>query len=388
MKKNYTRHKHPGIRPGRKPKSFIIDFIDHNGKRRQKSFYGTESEAVKARHQILAKVTRIKAGIELPPEKMNDKLTLKKLWKLFKKDRERKIAIGDMSQKSLDRCKNSYNALNDFKPVLNDQYIDNIEPKVFEQFKAYRLSKNKAKEGVNADIRNIKTLFNFAVTKGFLDRTPMSDVSRLNTERIDVRFLNESELQKLHKALQSLNMDNEYEKDAHDLVIFYLFTGARLSEILFPHFTWKCVGNNSIHFPKTKYSKNRTIPMVEAVRNILNSRKNVKYGPFFSESAHIVKKYGDLEKCYLTKNMAYLRVKFVFDKAEIKSASTHTLRKTAGAWYYTATRDIFATSRFLGHTSVLVTEQHYAGLIQSLQTEYSEKFEVTLISQLNSKEKE
>jgi len=387
MGKKYTKYKNPGIRPGRKPKSFIIDFIDHNGKRRQKSFYGTESEAVKARHQILAKVTRIKAGIELPPEKINDKLTLKKLWKLFKEDRERKIAIGDMSQKSLDRCKNSYNALNDFKPVLNDQYIDNIEPKVFEQFKAYRLSKNKAKEGVNADIRNIKTLFNFAVTKGFLDRTPMGDVSRLNTEKIDVRFLNESELPKLHKALQSLNMDNEYEKDAHDLVIFYLFTGARLSEILFPHFTWECIGNNSIHFPKTKYSKNRTIPMVEAVRNILNSRKNVKYGPFFSESAHIVKTYGDLEKCYLTKNMAYLRVKFVFDKAEIKNASPHTLRKTSGAWYYTATRDIFAASRFLGHTSVLVTEQHYAGLIQSLQTEYSKKFEATLISQLNSKEK-
>jgi len=388
MGKKYIKYRNPGIRPGRKPKSFIIDFIDHNGKRRQKSFYGTESEAVKARHQILAKVSRIKAGIELPPEKQSDKLTLKKLWKLFEEDRERKIAIGDMSQKSLDRCKNSYNALNDFKPILNDQYINNIEPKVFEQFKAYRLSKNKAKEGVNADIRNIKTLFNFAVTKGFLDRTPMGDVSRLNTEKIDVRFLNESELQKLHKALQSLNMDNEYEKDAHDLVIFYLFTGARLSEILFPHFTWKCVGNNAIHFPKTKYSKNRTIPMVEAVRNILNSRKNVKYGPFFSESAHIVKKYGDLEKCYLTKNMAYLRVKFVFDKAEIKNASTHTLRKTAGAWYYTATRDIFATSRFLGHTSVIVTSNHYAGLIQSLQTEYSEKFEATLISQLNSKEKE
>ena len=30
------------------------------------------------------------------------------------------------------------------------------------------------------------------------------------------------------------------------------------------------------------------------------------------------------------------------NKAEIKSASTHTLRKTTGAWYYIATRDIFA----------------------------------------------
>ena len=47
-----------------------------------------------------------------------------------------------------------------------------------------------------------------------------------------------------------------------------------------------------------------------------------------------------------------------------------------------ATRDIFATSRFLGHSSVIVTEQHYAGLIQSLQVEYSRKFEDALNSRM------
>jgi len=46
-----------------------------------------------------------------------------------------------------------------------------------------------------------------------------------------------------------------------------------------------------------------------------------------------------------------------------------------------ATRDIFAASRFLGHSSVKVTEQHYAGLIQSLQVEYTRMFEDTLWKQ-------
>ena len=83
-----------------------------------------------------------------------------------------------------------------------------------------------------------------------------------------------------------------------------------------------------------------------------------------------------------TRDMVYNRVKYVFNKAGIENASTHTLRKTAGAWYYAATRDIFATSRFLGHSSVKVTERHYAGLIQSLQVEYSEMYEATLNSRL------
>ena len=46
-----------------------------------------------------------------------------------------------------------------------------------------------------------------------------------------------------------------------------------------------------------------------------------------------------------------------------------------------ATRDIFAASRFLGHSSVKVTESHYAGLIQSLQVEYARMFEDALWKQ-------
>ena len=73
--------------------------------------------------------------------------------------------------------------------------------------------------------------------------------------------------------------------------------------------------------------------------------------------------------------MVYKRVKWLFEQAGIGNASPHTLRKTAGSLFYLATRDIFATSRFLGHSSVNVTEKHYAGLIQSLQVENYRKFE-------------
>jgi len=45
-------------------------------------------------------------------------------------------------------------------------------------------------------------------------------------------------------------------------------------------------------------------------------------------------------------------------------------------------RDIFATSKWLGHSRVNVTEKHYAGLIQSLQVEYSNKYEATLNAKL------
>ena len=76
--------------------------------------------------------------------------------------------------------------------------------------------------------------------------------------------------------------------------------------------------------------------------------------------------------------MVYNRVTWLFEQAGIENASTHTLRKTSGSMYYLATRDIFATSRFLGHSNVTVTQKHYAGLIQSLQIEYHQQYEQAL----------
>ncbi len=77
-------------------------------------------------------------------------------------------------------------------------------------------------------------------------------------------------------------------------------------------------------------------------------------------------------------------MKWILNQAGIKDASPHTLRKTAGAWYYMATRDIFATAKFLGHSIVRVTEEHYAGLIQSLKVEYAQQYEQALSERLQS----
>ncbi len=75
------------------------------------------------------------------------------------------------------------------------------------------------------------------------------------------------------------------------------------------------------------------------------------------------------------------------EKANIKDAAVHTLRKTAGAIYYKTNRDIFATSKFLGHSSVIVTESHYVGLIQSMEIEYANKFDLAITTSLNAGKK-
>ena len=66
-----------------------------------------------------------------------------------------------------------------------------------------------------------------------------------------------------------------------------------------------------------------------------------------------------------TYNQVYRRLKKYYEIAGIKNASTHTLRKTCGANLIQNGVDIYRVSKWLGHSTVTVTEKHYVDLIKS-----------------------
>ncbi len=58
-------------------------------------------------------------------------------------------------------------------------------------------------------------------------------------------------------------------------------------------------------------------------------------------------------------------VRKYFRLAGIEDAGIHILRKTAGALLIQAGVDIYRVSKFLGHSSVGVTERHYVDLLSN-----------------------
>ncbi len=263
-----------------------------------------------------------------------------------------------MSEASLRRVRYTYKALLEYDKQIKARQLDEIGSADFEAFKIYRQEKGFAPEGINTNLRGLRTLFNFAVAQGFIEKSPLKGVLLVKVARSDVRYLNEDELRSLYFAIDHIDTSDKYQCDARDLTLFYLLTGCRASEALYPNFTWANNGQDALHFYQSKTSSARSIPKGEQIKEVLERRKHEDGGPFHFDNFTV-----------------YSRVTWLFKKAGIENASPHTLRKTAGSLYYLATRDIFATSRFLGHSSVSVTEKHYAGLIQSLQIENYQKFE-------------
>lgn len=140
MSKNST-NKYKGVRK-KAPGKYILDFIDHNRKRRQKIFHGTELEAYRSRNAILAKRDRIRAGIEAPPSIEKRKPTLKEVWKLFTNNRQQLVDSGSMKPSSLKRYSYVQKAISSYCSRLHNTSIDKISANDIINFKKYRIQLN------------------------------------------------------------------------------------------------------------------------------------------------------------------------------------------------------------------------------------------------------
>ena len=85
--------------------------------------------------------------------------------------------------------------------------------------------------------------------------------------------------------------------------------------------------------------KRRTQPVNGRLKKILQERTGNKF-PF-----------------EFTYNQVYRRLKKYYEIAGIKNASTHTLRKTCGANLIQNGVGIYRVSKWLGHSTVTVTEK-------------------------------
>ena len=112
--RKYKRKPHGGIRKGKKPGSWIIDFVDYAGVRRSETHWGPLKEVKEIRANRMAEKSRINRGLEEAPPSKPVVVTLHQLWEAFTTDRQLKADKGSMSHHSLERCGYSYKAFTDY----------------------------------------------------------------------------------------------------------------------------------------------------------------------------------------------------------------------------------------------------------------------------------
>jgi len=355
------KNKYPGVYKYDKDR-FIVHWYDAQNIKRSKVLNLTEKQASNWVEEKKNQVHKERIGLLHRSGLYSGKITFEELWNIFSKHYKTLVSSGSITENAHKRYKASFKAIKSYKKTLTNKLIENITADDFEAFKAHRIKKNYSPEGINTIIRNMKTIFRFAVDKELMRKSPLKSVQKVKSNKGDVRYLSPEELEELKKVLDNINEESEFEKDGRDLILFYLLTGARAKEILSDSLKWTNVQKDVIELTITKTGKRRFCKNTKTMKHILARRDKKRVGPF------------DIKY-----DAAYKRVKSLFIKAGINDAHIQTLRKTAGAINYLAGRDIFATKEFLGHSSVQVTESHYLGLIQTIKYENADKHEKLVV---------
>jgi len=153
--------------------------------------------------------------------------------------------------------------------------------------------------------------------------------------RIQPRILSNDEI----KQILNCEIDQETSK----LIELYLLTGARARELLKEQFTWKDCHKDFITLGSG--NKQHKVQLSAKASNILQSWKHRDYPIPYT----------------------YTYIKNHINRASKKSGikfTCHDLRRAAGAILLRNGSSIYEVSKFLGHSSIRVTEVWYVDLLK------------------------
>jgi len=308
---------------------WIISYYDFYGNRKRKVVKCSKKEAELIAIEIERKKSRVHLGLD--SEVGQDMLFLEAvqfyITRTVKSERTR----------ARERC-----VYKPFTEFIGPKRIREINQKLMiEYFRHRKENDGLTDAGLGIEYRTLRAFFNFFVEHNHLTQSPMKGLKNPRVKDKPIRFFTMDEINRLLKVIGN--------PDDRDLILMYIHTGARCMELEKQEFTWDHVNFEerkiTLHGKGDKY---RTVPMNDVVFEILQRRKMIEERDVpFSFS------YDPM----------YRRIKKYYKLAGIEGANVHTLRKTFGSLLVQQNVNIYVVSKLMGHSSVQVTEKHYASLL-------------------------
>jgi len=315
-----------------------INFRDpESGKRTSRIFYGSESAADR-------ECRRWEAALEYQKQhrrEFGSTTTFEKASTEFLDIRLKTV--------SAETYKHDRRAIEQIGKVFTtESNIDQLKMKHIEQLKATMLNANygvhvkiKYKEaGINLLLRHLKHFLRWCRDMEYIQRVPK--FTMLQEPQREILWHTKEEISAIIAA-----SDHE---PTQDLIRLFVLTGARTMEL--------------IKAKASYYSKTESRLEVPAA----TAKSRIKrYLYLNAEAKQIVESYIKGKKSHhpifdLTRDGFASRYGTACTRAQIKS-SPHALRRTAGAWLILGGVDIYRVSKWLGHSSVVVTEKYYVDIL-------------------------
>lgn len=251
-------------------------------------------------------------------------------------------------------------AVNNFQNAVDsDLALKSIKESTIERFIQARLDAGKQEGGINTDLRMLKSLFSWGVKHDHLDVNHFKKVDLFRVDIDEPRPLSPDELEQLfHK--------NPPGSRWYPLIMTYLLTGARLSEILKPKFSWKDIDfeAGTFRLPVRKGHKASEFPLDSTLIEIFSQLKEI---PYKKDRRHIHPDDKDYPFPF-TSWFISKTIKRLLNEAGI-DGTTHNLRDSFVSHLIYLGYPIADVSKMAGHSTTKITEQYYYGQIEDRRRE-------------------
>lgn len=221
----------------------------------------------------------------------------------------------------------------------------------------------------------IRTMFNYFIKDGtYKGANPCKGI-KLNKEEPRVRYMEHEELERFFSAMSELE-----ESVSKNAIITMLYTAARKGNVI--RMKWDEIDLDAKiwKIPRTKTGKNQTIPLADAVVDLLIKIKSGVHDDTYvfpsetSASGHIV----DVKRVWKT----------LKNKAQISDLRLHDLRHTLATYMIAKGANPFVVQRALTHKSIKSTQVYVNLGVEHLRSTINETVNaIKAIGTKNSKQK-
>jgi len=226
----------------------------------------------------------------------------------------------------------------------NDRAIGAVKLADGEEFISYRKANGIKPTTISRDLNTLKRIFSWAVENDYIPYSPLAKLKGFpHTTRI--RWLTESECKVLLEKAKDL------DPSLWTTIFIALNTGFRLSNI--QQLRGSDISDSFITALKTKSGKPYDVPIATNLQDLLSKFKTTSER--ILDTRDIDRRFRKIVKAAGLYTSADDPMKVTF----------HTLRHTFAAYWLQKNVPIYTVSKWLGHSSVAMTEKVYGHLSQS-----------------------
>lgn len=254
-----------------------------------------------------------------------------------------RVVLGQNKIKDPNRSEKS--RVNLWKEMYKGKPISLVTFDEIEEWVGDRQDAGKAVSTINRDLKPLRWILKYAVTKGYIKEDPLEKLEGVKGERIHDRWMSEQEVGALVQAALDLG-----DFDLADFIAVAVNTGFRLGNL--ERLTARDIGGGLLEARQTKSGNPYTVPISPDVEPILR-RLVAKHptGPLLPQRSQ---KLGDRFRAAAKKAGLYK------DRQDNDRVTIHTLRHTFAVLYLKRGGDIYQLSKLMGHASVVITDKVYA----------------------------